>query len=132
MRRILSTSLLGLIAWAGPAAAYVTDNDFRTYPVGENSVIVRPLHGGAARDYFCAAGDWARQIKGAPYGSYLVMTRGPARDPDFQGAFTAEFTLAPPGSGEGSPGLAVSSRAGTSMSVAQARNVCLKLPFLFD
>ena len=107
-----------------PAAAFVTDNDFRTYPAGPDSVIVRPMGGGSARDYFCAAGDWARRVKGAPYGAYLVMTRSIARDPDFRGAFTAEFTLAAPGSGDGAPGLFVANRAGTSMSVAHARNVC--------
>lgn len=130
--RSLLAPIAALLALSGPAAAYVTDNGFRTYPAGDNSVIVRPLYGGSAREYFCAAGDWARRVKGAPFGSYLVMERGPARDPDFQGAFTARFALAAPGSGNGSPGIAVSRQAGTSMSVAQAQNVCLKLPWILD
>ena len=124
-RSLLLAPLLALGLWAGPAAAFVTDNGFRTYPAGQGSVIVRPLGGGSAREYFCAAADWARQVEGAPYGAWLVMTRGIARDPAFRGAFTARFTLAAPGSGRGSPGLVVSGRSGTSMSVAAARNVCL-------
>ena len=125
-------ALLVALAAPLPAAAFVTDNGFRTYPAADGSVIVRPVGGGAARDYFCAAGDWAREVKGAPYGATLVMTRAIARDPEFGGAFTARFTLAAPGSGEGTPGLFVRNRAGSSMSVAAARNVCLSGPFLFD
>lgn len=123
----LAASLL-----AGPAAAYLTDNGFRTYPAGPDSVIVRPLRSGSARDYFCAASDWARRVKGAPYGAWLVMTRGVARDPDFRGAFTARFAIAAPGSGNGSPGLIVSSRTGTSMSIAHAQSVCLRGPLDLD
>ena len=125
-RSRLLVPLLALGLSATPAAAFVTDNGFRTYEAGPDSVIVRPLHGGSAREYFCAAAEWARQVKGAPFGAWLVMTRGVARDPDFRGAFTARFTLAAPGSGNGSPGLTVSGRTGTSMSVAHAQSVCFR------
>lgn len=109
-----------------PAAAFVTDNDFRTYDAGPDSVIVRPLKGGSAREYFCAAADWARRVEGAPFGAWLVMTRGVARDPSFGGAFTARFEIAAPGTGRGSPGLFVSGRTGESMSIAHARSVCFE------
>ena len=132
MPRLSTLALIAAVALPLPAAAFVTDNGFRTYDAGPDSVIVRPLHGGSAREYFCAAAEWARQVKGAPFGAWLVMTRGVARDPEFGGAFTARFTLAAPGSGNGSPGLFVPRRTGTSMSVAHAQSVCFRGPVSLD
>ncbi|PRY94725.1 hypothetical protein BCF33_0321 [Hasllibacter halocynthiae] len=123
LRAVLTAAVLlvpGSVLLPGQGDAYPADNGLRVFPTDEGAV-VRSMGGAAAREFFCAAADWAVHTQGLPRGASIVLTRDVAPDPAFDGARTAYFAFGADGRGTG---LIVRPLAGESMSAAHALLIC--------
>ncbi len=123
--RIAALALL-VAACAAPTSTYVARNSLRVAPLTDGSIEVFAQPGTVARDYFCAAGDYAQRRLGASNTTYVVMTGpdGPSRSRD--SGRSAVFGLSatrPPAEVPRGTSLRMSV-AGESLSVAQARALC--------
>ena len=119
----LAAALAALLAMgaAAPAAAYLADNGLPVVRAADGTILVGARGGAAGRDFFCAAGDYARRLGAAP-GSQVILLARPAPAAVFNGARTARFAVRASG-GRGTL-LTVRTRPGESMSVAHAYQLC--------
>ena len=116
--RFVLAGFLAALATAAPA--YVARNGLQVFPAGDGAV-VRSMGGASAREFFCAAADWAVRTQRLPRGAEVVLARDIGPDPAFGGARTAYFSFG--GAGRGTS-LVVGGRFGESMSAAHALLIC--------
>lgn len=127
-RRLVLTAIVALLAGCAnlpPQQDHVARNGLLVYERGGGSfeVIAQPGTSGAA--YFCAAGDFAQVRRNARATDRVVMTRPDAPSIHIPGRRSAVFTIGPPGP-RTQPliSLAPMDRAGASMTVSGALNMC--------
>jgi hypothetical protein len=136
-RLILSCALIALVAGCASTtggessrmnASFNATNNFLVVPgpgSGEFTVLARG--GSAARDFFCAAGDYAYRRLGASPTSRVELVANIGRNPAYNGTRTGTFRVVGQGGAERS-GLSVSSKAGENLSVAHARAMDCRPP----
>jgi len=127
-RRLVLTALVSLVAGCAnlpPQQDHVARNGLLVYDRAGGSFEVIAQPGTAGPQYFCAAGDFAQVRRNARATDRVVMTRPDAPSIHVPGRRSAVFSIEPPGP-RTQPliSLAPMNRAGASMTVSGALNMC--------
>ena len=131
MWKLASVGLV-LSVLALPAQAYRALNWLQVNPVREGVFEVVGQPGSGPAQYWCAAGDFARQVLGVAANQriYIARGRGPSETTNRRSA--VQFSLTPPPGADTTPGLSLSvTRPGENLRAAAARFYCEPL-FIWD
>ncbi|MFT7597004.1 MAG: hypothetical protein ACI8R4_004347 [Paracoccaceae bacterium] len=124
LTRICLTALLALTP--GWANAWRGINRHEVYPVSDTVFEVLNDVGSGAVDYWCGAGDFARQVMGTPAAQRIYIWRGIGPSATRQGRRSVQFSLTPPPDADTTPGLSLSvKKVGDNMTSALAYQYCL-------
>ena len=126
--RLALTALAALLAGCAglpPQQDHVARNGLLVYERADGAFEVFAKPGTAGPQYFCAAGDFARVRRNAGATDRVVMTRPDAPSIHAPGRRSAVFDITPPGP-RTLPLVTTApmNRAGASMTVAGAQNLC--------
>lgn len=130
MRRKLITAILCTLVslgLAGPVFAWQASNGHTVNPVSDINfeVVGRPGSGGM--QFWCAAGDYARQVLGASAVQRIYLVRAPAPAITKNWNRAVLFSLVPPQGAQLRPGFTLSmKRVGDNMNAANAQGYCLE------
>jgi hypothetical protein len=107
--------------------AWQADNRLEVTPLPERAafeVIGRP--GSAGPDYWCAAGDYALRVMGAPGNARIYIVRGRGTPETSERLSSVQFSLnQPAGDTQPNPPFLSMKRVGDNLSVSFARNYCV-------
>ena len=124
MKKLIFVALLAVIP--GWANAWWAVNRTEVYPVSDTVFEVLNAVGSGAVDYWCGAGDFARQVMGTPATQRIYIWRAIGPSETRPGRKSVQFSLTPPPGADTTPGLSLSIRhAGDNMTSALAYQYCL-------
>lgn len=121
-RIILISTLVTTPGWA---AAWRAINLHEVLPVSDGVFEVVNRVGSGAADYWCAAGDYARQVIGTAATQRIYIWHAIGPSVTRPGKKAVQFSLSPPPGDPVSPGYSLSVKAtGDSLTSAAARQYC--------
>jgi len=124
MKQLIFAALLAMIP--GWANAWWAVNRTEVYPVSDTVFEVLNVVGSGAVDYWCGAGDFARQVIGTPAAQRIYIWRAIGPSETRPRRKSVQFSLTPPPGADTTPGLSLSIRqAGDNMTSALAYQYCL-------
>jgi hypothetical protein len=121
---VVTIALTG--ALAGPVQAWQANNRHTVNPVSDINFEVVGRPGSSGVQFWCAAGDYARQVLGASAVQRVYLVRGPAPAMTRNWNRAVLFSLVAPQDADLRPGFALSmERVGDNMNAADAQTYCL-------
>ena len=123
LNRMALATVLTLVP--GLVGAWTAQNHHKVAFVSDTvfEVVGRP--GSAGQEYWCAAGEFARNVVGASAVQRVHLVRGPAVAQTSNWNRAVLFSLTPPQNGNVRPRITLSvSRVGDNMSAAMAESYC--------
>lgn len=125
--RLIGLTLAAALALPQSAAAWRAWNDHEVLPAAKGvfEVVAETGYGTAARDYWCAIGDFAIRQLGtqATRRIYIWQAEGPSVNRGRKKA--VQFALVAPKGADTTPGYTLSTkRVGDNMTASQAQNYC--------
>ena len=120
MKRLLAALLAVSVLAPAAATARVTDNLQRVTPAGPDAFTVQFRAGRAARDYWCAAGEYVIEELNLPRNTRIFRI---APEPPRPQGQSVTFSLSPEGAVH--PGIAIISSTGKpGLTASHARLLC--------
>ncbi len=113
-------------ALSGPVLAWQANNRHTVNPVSDINFEVVGRPGSSGVQFWCAAGDYARQVLGVSSVQRIYLVRGPAPAVTRNWNRAVLFSLVAPQGADLRPGLTMSmKRVGDNMNAANAQTYCL-------
>jgi hypothetical protein len=119
LRSLLVSSVVAAALAAGPASAFMAQNDFTVRTLEGGRFEVRPRGQLSATDAWCAAGDYAIRLLNVPRGTQIWRISEPPR----RSGQSIVFSLSSEGAAS-STGLVNLGGSGASMSASHAQSLC--------
>jgi len=124
INRVFAAVVLG--ALSGPALAWQANNRHTVNPVSDVNFEVVGRPGSSGVQFWCAAGDYARQVLGVSAVQRIYLVRGPAPAVTRNWNRAVLFSLVAPQGADLRPGFTLSmKRVGDNMNAADALAYCL-------
>lgn len=118
------TALLAVMP--GWAAAWRSVNQHEVYPISDTVFEVLNEVGSAPVDYWCGAGDFARQVMGTAAAQRIYIWRAIGPSATRQGRKSVQFSMTAPKDADTAPRLSLSVKhAGDNLTSALAYQYCL-------
>ena len=115
-----------LVLMPGLANAWRAMNRHEVYPVSDTVFEVLNEVGSGGVDYWCGAGDFARQVMGTAAAQRIYIWRGIGPSETRAGRKSVQFSLTAPQGADTTPGLTLSIKhVGDNMTSALAYQYCL-------